>query len=252
MGAAFSAYAGAIEQLHRQVGDQGFPRQAELNGLHPAPPVRFVDATAPTPALDYERRIVGQGEVAVRADDWHDVMNVLCWWRWPQLKTALSASHVRQAGLGPCTSTGRGALRDATTLLDESGLIIFSRNRHLNEALIRKDWLALFVAQRDALLRDWWCIPCGHALLEKCLRPFRGITAKCWLVEFEDLDRLRHDDVALATLDERLAADWSASGDRRAVIALPPMPLAGLPGWWPGNDVPEFYQDKAVFRPPRS
>ncbi|MEY3549360.1 MAG: hypothetical protein RL520_28, partial [Pseudomonadota bacterium] len=27
-----------------------------------------------------------------------------------------------------------------------------------------------------------------------------------------------------------------------------PLPLAGIPGWWPDNHAPDFYEDKKVFR----
>ena len=30
-----------------------------------------------------------------------------------------------------------------------------------------------------------------------------------------------------------------------------PLPVLGVPCWWPGNEAPEFYADAQVFRPPR-
>jgi len=33
---------------------------------------------------------------------------------------------------------------------------------------------------------------------------------------------------------------------------LHPLPLLGVPGWWPANADPAFYDDPAVFRRARS
>jgi hypothetical protein len=30
-----------------------------------------------------------------------------------------------------------------------------------------------------------------------------------------------------------------------------PLPVLGVPGWWPDNESPDFYEDVAVFRPAR-
>ena len=30
-----------------------------------------------------------------------------------------------------------------------------------------------------------------------------------------------------------------------------PLPVLGLPGWWPANEAPAFYADPQVFRPAR-
>jgi cytochrome P450 len=31
-----------------------------------------------------------------------------------------------------------------------------------------------------------------------------------------------------------------------------PLPVLGIPGWWPANRDPSFYADAQVFRPGRS
>ncbi|VVE59910.1 membrane protein [Pandoraea pnomenusa] len=30
-----------------------------------------------------------------------------------------------------------------------------------------------------------------------------------------------------------------------------PLPVLGIPGWWPENEAPDFYRDTVVFRPGR-
>ncbi len=43
----------------------------------------------------------------------------------------------------------------------------------------------------------------------------------------------------------QLAPDWLAAKP------FTPLPLLGVPGWWPANADPAFYDDAQVFRPPR-
>ena len=52
------------------------------------PPPRTVSA------IDYERRVVEQNELIVRAGNLHDVMNALVWLTFPKTKRAISEAHV--------------------------------------------------------------------------------------------------------------------------------------------------------------
>ena len=39
-------------------------------------------------------------------------------------------------------------------------------------------------------------------------------------------------------------------GDAQSPRDLPPLPVMGYPGWFPGNGVPAFYEDARHFRGP--
>ena len=56
--------------------------------------------------------------------------------------------------------------------------------------------------------------------------------------------------VAHDALDAWLACDLQPS--RLAAKPFSPLPVLGVPGWWPENADPAFYDDGAVFRPARS
>ncbi|MFS2054393.1 DUF3025 domain-containing protein, partial [Variovorax sp. CT11-76] len=56
----------------------------------------------------------------------------------------------------------------------------------------------------------------------------------------EGIDGL--DDEALA---RRLDPAWLAAKP------FVPLPVLGVPGWWAGNEAPDFYADAQVFRPAR-
>ncbi len=43
-----------------------------------------------------------------------------------------------------------------------------------------------------------------------------------------------------------LSADWLATKP------FAHLPVLGVPGWWPANANPIFYNDPEVFRPPRA
>ncbi|MFW9622167.1 MAG: DUF3025 domain-containing protein, partial [Macromonas sp.] len=48
-----------------------------------------------------------------------------------------------------------------------------------------------------------------------------------------------------AWLAQQLAPDWLARKP------FTPLPVLGVPGWWPANADPTFYADAQVFRPLR-
>ena len=77
--------------------------------------------------------------------------------------------------------------------------------------------------------------------LEKAVQPYKSITVHLWRVP---------QGVAQAELDAWLAQDLTP--DKLARKPFSPLPLLGVPGWWPANEDPAFYADASVFRPQRS
>lgn len=195
-------------------------------------PVVFVGADD---ALDtpYELHIAATGRVPTRAN-LHDAFNALLWLACPRAKAALNrrqADEIEKRGIGGT----RGPVRDAATLIDESGLLLASDDPAVFAALARHDWRRLFVDWRGRWGRDIAARAFGHALLEKLAGPFKAITACVVAVP------LRGDhDAAAARFVER--ADL-------APPLLAHLPVLGIPGWWPANGAPSFYDDPAVFRP---
>ncbi len=239
----WDGYRGLLDALP---GDR-FPDPRRLNALL-APrarvvsgrPVRFVPADR-LPGVDYERHIHETGEVPTRPGG-HDLFNALAWCRLPRFKAALNALHV--AHLGEAADGRRGRQRDALTLLDESGVVVAGDAPALFAALAARDWRRAFVERRA----DWAQVRvavCGHGLLEKFLAPYKALTAHALLLPAAGVP----DDDAL---DARLAAALLDEGRLRSPADLSPLPLMGIPGWWPhGAQDEAFYADVTVFRPPR-
>jgi hypothetical protein len=246
----WEAYRSLLQRLPRD----RFATPADLNRLLPGAlrtrggaRVRFVPDDG-SKALPYERRIHDTGEVPTRAANWHDLFNGLVWCRLPQTKLAMNALHYR--ALDPAPRAARGPLRDAVTLLDESGVAVFSRDPDLLDAIAAGQWKQAFVARRDSWQDGARIVVCGHALLEKFLRPYKSITAHALLFYLPDTpDKVPGE----SGLDPLLARQLRSGCLDVGPGALTPLPLAGIPGWWAaGPQDAEFYADTSVFRPRRS
>jgi len=192
------------------------PRTIEL----PAGRLCFVEPLQQPAGEAYEAFIARTASVPTR-DNLHDLLNGLVWLRFPHVKRRLNELHaaeIARIGIGPT----RGVLRDALTLFDENGACL-QAPPVLIDALRGRDWRALFVTHRAAWDQARLTL-FGHALLEKLARPRKPITAHVWLGQADEVV-------------ERL-------GDKPL-----PLPVLGVPGWWPANEAPAFYDDASVFRP---
>ncbi len=222
-----AAGCGLVEALNGMCGDDMRLR---------AGPLRFVDQSGLPAGEPYEAFIARTGCVPTRAN-LHDFFNGLAWLVHPALKRRLNelqAQQIAQAAPG----AARGPVRDALTLFDENAALLQAPDA-LIDALRRRDWHTLFVTGRalwaDADLRLF-----GHALLEKLVRPRKAITAHVWVLTHAPVGGQRGWDAVADSLDARVLA-------ARPFL---PLPVLGVPGWWPANEDPDFYRDPTVFRVP--
>ena len=231
-----------------------FPGPGEFNQWLPAglesrggQRIRFV-AASELPAVDYEKHIYRQGEVSTRENSWHDLFNALIWSRFPSLKVAMNAVHFRQ--LDAVGEGSRGKQRDALTLFDESGVIVCSSNQVLLGALARRDWNRIFRTEAGAWEDEISLFVVGHALLEKFLRPYKAITAQALLLQLDQVQMEQSREALSGSLDEWMSERLLAGSMLDAPASLSPLPLMGIPGWWPGGEQEsDFYADQNVFRP---
>jgi len=231
-----------------------FPGPGEFNHWLPAgleskggQRIRFV-AASELPGVEYEKHIYRQGEVSTRENSWHDLFNALIWSRFPALKVAMNAVHFRQLDAGGEGS--RGKQRDALTLFDESGVIVCSSNQALLEALARRDWNRIFQTKAGAWEIEISLFVVGHALLEKFLRPYKSITAQALLLQLDQVQMEQSREALSGSLDEWMSERLLAGSLLDAPASLSPLPLMGIPVWWPGGEQnSDFYADQNVFRP---
>jgi hypothetical protein len=193
----------------------------------------------------YEAHIASTGCVPTR-HNLHDFFNASVWFAFPRIKAALNtrqSTAIDALGVGPT----RGGVRDALTLFDENALLFACADPTLSDALRSFDWPTLLVANRDA-----WGTRCevrcfGHALLEKLISPYKACTGHSWIVdvpaEYFSWLRATRD----AWLDETVSTALLSTPDLTSRL-FAPLPVLGIPGWWPENEAPSFYDDPAVFR----
>lgn len=228
-------YREAGQPLAQQVLD-GASCAAALNS-DPAMPVRFVPQAALPDGMAYEQFIFAQGGVPTR-DGLHDFFNGIIWRHFPQSKRQLNRLQAAQIAADGVQAV-RGPVRDAITVFDENAALLCAPDA-LWEALAARDWQRLFIELRP-LWAQAWLLLFGHALLEKLVDPRKPITAHVY--------RAQPAENSIASLDAWLAQDLTAA--KLAGKPFVPLPVLGVPGWWPANDNPVFYDDAQVFRPPR-
>jgi hypothetical protein len=210
---------------------------------------RIVFAAPRAGAGGFEARAYLTGEVEVRFIDWHDLLNALVWMTYPIAKAAINGRHnqaLEQAATGE-----RGPERDALTHFDEDGVVVLSADPALSELLRRFAWKELFWRQRAAVARSMRFFLFGHALCEKALAPFIGMTGKALLFDVAPDVLTRSADGLRAEVDRLTALHlWNPETLLRP-RELAPLPVLGVPGWWPGNEREAFYEDTHYFRPGR-
>jgi hypothetical protein len=214
--------------------------------------IEFVAAGPPggERELGFEARTYASGQVPVRPVNWHDLLNALVWMVFPTAKAAINGRHLlemeTQAG-GQRTPT-----RDALTHLDEDGVIVLAADPALSQLMRGFAWKELFWRRREEVRRAMRFFVFGHALYEKALAPFIGMTGKA-LVFDVDAAVLAREPVRLLAEADRLTALYALNpACMLGPVELAPLPVLGVPGWWPDNEAQGFYDNSDYFRPGRT
>ncbi|WP_313957491.1 DUF3025 domain-containing protein [Paraburkholderia sp. BCC1885] len=240
--AALTSYAALLDEMN---ADARIARQTTGRGQRLA----FIAQDQLPPGAAYEAHIAATGCVPTR-HNLHDFFNASVWFAFPRIKAVLNARQsaaIDALGVGPT----RGGVRDALTLFDENALLFACADPQLSQGLRGFDWSTLFVANRPA-----WGERCevrcfGHALLEKLISPYKACTGHAWIVEVPAGYFSWSIEARNAWLDEAVSRELSSLPDL-TVRLFSPLPLLGIPGWWPANEAASFYDDPAVFRAGRS
>ena len=215
----------SLERLNRLSEESGLRTES-------GQAVRFVPP-APRDAY-YEIKVYETGCVETRPDNAHDFFNALAWLAFPRTKARLNALHAAEI---PRENGRRGRKRDLLTLLDEGGVIVECAEEELLALLRGFRWKELFWDNRERVLRAMRLTVIGHAVLEKALDPWPGVTCKVLSV------------MPSKDPDTAAAAWLAALPDDATPRGLAVLPVFGYPGWLPGSEAPQFYDDARYFRP---
>lgn len=250
----------AVRSILARLPDTGFPTPEILNALAReravvsggGVPLRFVAAAGSVGAVEppYEVRVFETGEVPTRAANWHDLFNALAWLAYPRTKAVMNRRHYEEIGRRRGDAT-RGTARDVLTLFDEGGMLVACAEPSLAALLQGFRWKELFWERRGEVIAQMRFHVFGHAILERALAPFRGVTAKALIVDVDAAAIAGPADALGARLDARAAEYFAGPAALISTRTLSPLPVLGIPGWTPDNEDPAYYDDAGQFRPGR-
>lgn len=253
-----------LHSIFAVIKADGFPTLHDCNALLAArqpsitvqrgTPLRFVAQEVGKLPFEaqYEPRCYLTGEVQMRAQNWHDLLNAMVWLTFPKSKAVLNARHydalMKERASG---NPVRGAVRDVNTLLDESGVIVVYADAELAALLRNFQWKELFWQRREQVGAAMGFYLFGHGLYEKALQPYVGMTGQGLLLAVEQEFFSWKPAQQLTHLDSLLANYLAAPEHCRSTRDLSPVPLLGVPGWAADNDSAAYYDNTAYFRPGR-
>jgi len=201
---------------------------------------------------EYEVRIYKTGNIQTRLNNWHDFFQVMIWCRFLETKKIINQLHA-QAIINRNKSSNnsqRSAVENTLTLFDECGAILVSSNKFLIDLIRGHSWTQLFLNNREKFNNELQCFVFGHALYEKALNPYLGMTAHSIIIEVEKPFFSLTPDEQCRILDEQLCCYFS-SLEKINTQLLQPFPILGVPGWDKDNIKPAYYDNKDYFREKR-
>lgn len=203
----------------------------------------------------YAPRVFMTGELQTRSQNWHDFFQFLSWLLFPKAKATINALHISSAQAHVRAAddfSRRSPLENMLSLFDECGAVIVASDAELLQLIREFRWQDLFWQQRTALAGKLRCIVFGHAMYEKALQPYIGLTANAILLEAEPELINAPIPALVRALDERLSTLLGAGTAYKQPKDLQPFPILGMPGWHANNGSPAFYDNVRYFRPGRS
>lgn len=205
-------------------------------------PHRFADHYAP--------RIYLSGEIQTRTRNWHDFFQYLTWFIFPRSKAVINALHIPRAQqrLEHGETGRRTPLENMLSLFDEGGVVLAASDASLLQRVRDFRWKELFWERRDELAQRLHCVPFGHALYEKGLTPYLGMTANAILLKVESDYFALPLAARLQQLDAQLAALFADGTRYTQPRDLAPFPILGMPGWDGANSDERYYDNTGYFR----
>ena len=202
----------------------------------------------------YAPRIFLSGEIQTRTENWHDFFQFLTWFMFPKTKAVINAIHIPAAQMRIESETDlgrRSPIENMLSLFDEGGAVILCSDDSMLQLIRDFKWKELFWQRRDELKSKFKLVTFGHALYEKGLSPYVGMTANSILLSVDEDILHQTNQQQLDYIDNELAALFSKGESYKKPKDLSPFPLLGLPGWDKGNVKESYYDNTDYFRPGR-
>lgn len=185
----------------------------------------------------YEPRVYLAGQLPTREQNWHDFFNWLVWQQFPKSKAAINRLHYQSQLNRFGVSNQRTHLENYLTLFDENGVVVVCQNSQLNQMLREHRWVELFYENRESVIQEMRFYVFGHALFEKALNPYIGMTAKAIIF-----------DACVDDIDTCLSDYFLGNAKILMPKMLHPVPILGVPNWYDEVQDLQFYQNQKYFR----
>ena len=202
----------------------------------------------------YAPRIYLSGEIQTRTENWHDFFQFLTWFMFPKTKAIINSIHIpaAQVRLDNNIDLGRRSpIENMLSLFDEGGAVILCSDESMLQLIRDFKWKELFWQRRNELPEKLNLITFGHALYEKGLSPYVGMTANCILLLVDESVMHQSNQHQLDYIDNELTRLFSVGEPYKKPKDLSPFPLLGLPGWDKDNEKEAYYDNTDYFRPGR-
>lgn len=206
-------------------------------------------------AETYAPRIYLTGELQTRLGNWHDFFQYLTWFIFSKAKAVINSIHIPRAREridGGGDPGRRSPIENMLSLFDEGGAVVVSSDESLLQLIADFSWKELFWERRAELAGKLQCITFGHAMYEKGLMPYVGMTANSILLHVDDAFFGKGLAAQLQQVDESLAEIFARGELYTKPKDLQPFPILGMPGWTPDNAAESFYDNTRYFRPGRT
>ena len=205
-------------------------------------------------AETYAPRIYLTGELQTRLGNWHDFFQYLTWFIFPRSKAVINSIHIPRAKEridGSGDPGRRSPIENMLSLFDEGGAVVVSSDESLLQLIRDFSWKELFWERRAELADKLQCITFGHAMYEKGLMPYVGMTANSILLPVDDAFFELGLSKQLQRVDESLAEIFAQGEQYTKPKDLQPFPILGMPRWTPDNEAESYYDNVRYFRPGR-
>ena len=203
----------------------------------------------------YAPRIYLSGEIQTRTENWHDFFQFITWFMFPKTKAVINAIHIpaAQSRIDNNVDLGRRSpIENMLSLFDEGGAVILCSDESLLQLIRDFKWKDFFWMRRNELSSKFKLVTFGHALYEKGLSSYVGMTANCILLQVDDEVLQYTNKQQLDHIDTELAKLFTVGESYTKPKDLSPFPLLGLPDWDKDNEQESYYDNLNYFRSGRS
>lgn len=194
----------------------------------------------------YDALVFKEKKIPIRNNIVHDYFNALTWLAFPNSKTKLNKKNFTLLEKNYLNGNkNRPRNIDLTTLLDESGIIILTKNSYLASLIRQKKWKTVFWDSRDIVKKSFKFFLFGHSLFEKIMNKYIGTAARA-LIFFNE--NLTLDKITISDVDQILSDCIDKDSFFKNLEKTVSIPLFAIPEWSSLNKKEEFYKGNEYLR----